>query len=1220
MAKTTRFAQLHNHSEYSLLDGMLHLEDMFKSAKEFGQSGVGVMDHGTLGGIAEAAKLSQKYDLPLVPGLEAYFVPDFSKTERGDRNVGGAGKARYHLSLLATSNEGFKELSRLSSSSFSEDRYFSRKHPLIDLPAIDKFLKSGDVKIATGCIGSYANQLYLAGKEEEAIAHIKDLESIVGKENLYIEVMGHNFPDQLRVKRWHSTLGKRLDLPYLGTNDSHYLKEEDAHTHQAFLCAGTASTLEDPALSFSSDENWFADTSVMESYFPLDDFPGALSNAADIAESSTFSLDFSGDTHLIPHFPFPDQYASERDMLADLTNKGLRQRYSGAALREAQERLDYELSVIDDMGFNGYFLITWDFVSWGKARGIRFGPGRGSAAGSIVAYTLGIPDIEPISSRLTFERFLNPSRVSMPDIDIDIDPERREEIVEYIAEKYGREAVSRIATYGTLKARSAIQSGGRVNGVSASEYTDLSKMMPDGIITVEEALSQSQPTREQAGDERIARNEWRQAEALREEYLSGPPRVKDALDTAKGIEGYRSIRGVHAGGVVITPGPSTDFFPLGFAKGEILACEYDKYAIEDLGALKMDLLGLSNLTVISEALKRIQEDLGEDINIDTIPLDDPDVFQMIADGETTAVFQMESYGMTQLAMDIGIENIDEVSACIALYRPGPLGSNFHKQFAEAKFSGQLVENVIHEDMRDLLKDTYGVVVFQEQLIELAMHYAGYSAAEGDTFRKAIGKKDRAILDQQESSFKSRMKEHGYGKVANPMWDMIIKFAEYAFNRAHTAAYAKLAYQTAWLKYYYPAQYGAGCIVGLKEDSILDYFKYLQDVGVTVLPPDINKSDTRARTIPSPDGDRSNDSLILGLGAVAGCGEEFCNGIVEVRRDGGDFEDLFDFTERVVAGGVRINISNFSNLITAGALDNYSFGASREAVRLLSDDILNSSRDASKEVGGGVDLFSFEDIPELDPWRETARQLRESKARLSDIQDMSLQRGVIGFFVGAHPMESLLRYKRQVISRYPEVKTAYSVTDALNLNRGYRFQDISVFGIVVEADRKYNTSNRKPAFASIEDEQGNTLKIAAFGEDRQYLVNDLSVGDTVVISGSLQADSFTGENRLTYGDRTTVTHIDTSQYSSGVETVHVSLDRGYISNDDLRDRLTFARSYLEERADREEAHNGEKLRVFHIDPPSGRGGFLLDQSKTPLSVYLSDEETREVVNGVEKGEF
>lgn len=1227
------FSHLHNHSEYSPLDGMQHISDMFDRAARFGQPGVGITDHGRLGGMVEAAKASEKTGVKLVPGLEAYFVPSFAEVEEihslkarerngRDKNVGGAGKARYHMTLLATTNRGYQELMRASTFAWEHQRV-NAKFPLFDIPMIEQFFQSGDVIATSGCIGSYANQLYLAGQEKKAIEHISQMSDIFGDGNYYVEVMAHDFPDQIKAQRWHRRISKSLALPLLGTNDTHYSDRKSAHTHQEFLCIQTGDKISSPSFSFSSDENDFCSSDYMESVLPSDIFPGAIDNTAEIVDRTTYKMDISGKNYHIPKFDVPREYGSEREMLRALCMKRLPILYRGKAYDNALDALNYQLGVIDQMGFNGYFLILWDAMNWGRDHGIRFGPGRGSAAGSVVSYCLHITDIDPIGHGLYFERFLNPSRVTMPDIDIDIENARQGELVDYMVSKYGADRVGRLATYMTLKSKMAIKDAARVYEIPASDAQSLADMMPVGDeITVAEAISEDEPTRSREDAEIQAVGAWKQACDLRDEYKNGDKNTRNALECAANVQGYIRGTGIHAAGVVITPGPFSDLFPMSGGDEHALACEYDKHHIDDIGALKFDFLGLKNLDVISKAVERIKADLGIDVDIDNVPLDDPAVFKMLADGDTDTVFQMESPGMTRLAMDLRIDSFSDISACLALYRPGPLGSNIHKQFVDAKRNGGMAENVIHEDMRWLLKETYGLTIFQEQISALAQHYAGYNAAEADSFRKAVGKKDRAILDKQEESFKARMTERGYGDVTDEMWDMIIHFAEYAFNKAHTVSYAKISYQTAWLKHYYPAQFGVGCLQVLDDDKVLRYVEYLGTRGIDVLPPDVNRSGVEARTIPSKSGNRDEDSIILGLTTIASCGWQLCQDIVDA-RDGDEFKDVLDFAQKSIEYGAKLNKTNFTNLVNSGALDALSLGASRESMRLLAEDVLSSARKIARSgQDDDFDLFSVDDIPEADEWREMATTLMNAVADASPIKDVCFQRSVLGFFIGEHPMKKF-NAVREYVEAHPEAGykdiLSQSIPVSKLLDIGRPRKNYRVEGVVISKSDRFNESGNKPTELILEDADGSRVRVVAFGNMRPLLVASCTEGDVIVVTGAFGYDSWSGNPRLSYNS---VDVIDVSRFLSSRRSL--KLDGRKMTGTAFKAAVRRIAAVLSSIRDEDRQFSGDgedglvEYNIF-LASPTGRGSYMKFPGGTgPLVLPLSSEEVDEIRELFEEG--
>lgn len=1162
MTQAQGFANLHNHSEYSTLDGMQHIEDMFAIAAEFGQPGLGITDHGTAAGIAVASGMARKYGVKLVPGIEAYFVPSYqdliderhhlvSTRKDGKKHFAtgksffesrfGVSKQRFHMTLLATSNAGFADVSRMASQSVDTQSGLNVKFPLFDTSLIARNMTSGDVIATTGCIGSFANQLYLAGREDEAMQHVMDMADLFGRDNFFIEVMPHNFPDQLKVQRWHIDLAKRTGLEMLATNDSHYIRETDAQTHELFLQINT----QGETFKFSSHENFFAPTDFMNKSLPADVFGNAVANSLAVVERTTFDLASTGEYH-IPLYPVHDGFSSEKDMLRSLCEKGFKLRYP-IETPELRQRLELELDVIDKMGFNGYFLIVWDALNWGRSRGIRIGPGRGSAAGSMVCYTLNITDIEPTEHRLMFERFLNPSRITMPDIDIDIESSRRGEMFNYMAQKYGHDHVARIATYGKMRPKQALKDAAKVFGLNAEQvgWSDMvnTGKQGDDVISLSEVLADSPPERDKTADAKEAEYYWNLSRRLREEYNSGTSDTRKVLDFAANVQGYYRSRGIHAAGMIVTPGPCEDYFPLVSGDEYALACAYDKNIIDDLGFLKMDFLGLSNLSAISVAEECILRDLGESVSVDNLTLDDPKVFKVLADGDTQGVFQMDSHGMTDLAMRIGISSFADISATIALYRPGPLSAGIHNQYVDAK-NGKAVD-LIHPDLEELLGETFGLCIYQEQISAIAVHFAGYSMAEADTFRKAVGKKDKAILEKQESMFKERMGERGYdSRTQNELWDMILGFAQYAFNKAHTAAYGKIAYQTAWLKRYYPAQFGAGVIESLPDGKRMSYISDVVSKGFAVLPPDVNRSQVTTSTIQG--SRRSEDSIILSLSDILGVGHNIAKVIVDERLENGRYESIFDFVERVDArkrsveqrakdaydpsdpdaveppNPSGVGASLIASLAESGAFDGLLEGVSRESLIANARDIVMRLKSVTTTSNGEDDsllgLFGDEDNALLSSvsWGDLQEKLEFDSVDTNPIHSLVKQRTRLGFFPGKHPMDLIDGVWDTLCADY-DLDGVVTIDALEGESKGAR---VSVIGVVTTKNAKVS-DGRKPFMLTIEGSGGHSITVASFGETRQYMASSCEVGDVVIVDGVYQKDNYTGDWRISYQSITAI---------------------------------------------------------------------------------------------------
>ncbi|HEY8450492.1 MAG TPA: DNA polymerase III subunit alpha, partial [Bacillota bacterium] len=841
------FVHLHVHSEYSLLDGASRLHDLPRRARELGMHAVALTDHGVMYGAVDFYKACRDVGVKPIFGVEAYLA----QRTRHDREP-RIDDRPYHFLLLARDRTGYRNLMRLVSLAYTEGLYYK---PRIDL---DLLADHAEGLIATSaCLAGPITRLLDEGREEQALRMIRDLQEILGPENFYLEIQDHGIADERRLYGRLVEIGRRLGIPLVATNDVHYIEHRDARVQEILMCIQLGKTLEDgKRLRFENDQFYLKSPAEMAALFR--EVPEALANTVRIAERCNVELELG--RVLLPAFSVPGG-EDEATYLRKLCYQRLPERYPNAG-PEVRQRLDYELDVIEKMGYPAYFLIVADFVQFAKSRGIPVGPGRGSAAGSIVSYLLGITNVDPLRFQLLFERFLNPERVSLPDIDIDFCYERRDEVIDYVVQKYGADRVAQIITFGTMAARAVIRDVGRVLGMPYGEVDRIAKLVPAQLgITLDDALQLSPDL----------------ARLYREDE-----RVRELIDYARALEGFPRHASVHAAGVVIAPDPVMDHVPLQKMGDGTVVTQYDWMKIEEVGLLKMDFLGLRTLTVMEETRRLVRETYGHELDLDRIPLDDPKTYELLGRGETAAVFQLESGGMREMLRDLKPSNIEDIIAAVALYRPGPM--QFIPDFIRSKHEGNV--RYLHPDLEPILKDTYGIMVYQEQVMQVASKIAGFSLGKADLLRRAIGKKKKDLIDEMKQEFIQGAVAQGYtAELAAQIYDQIERFANYGFNRCHSTPYGLLAYQTAYLKANYPVAYMAATLTSFmnNSDKVAEYIKECRRMGIHVLPPDVNRS-AAAFTV-------EGEAIRFGLAAIKNVGRGAIEAIVRARQQFGAFTSL-----------------------------------------------------------------------------------------------------------------------------------------------------------------------------------------------------------------------------------------------------------------------------------------------------------------------------------------
>jgi DNA polymerase-3 subunit alpha len=984
------FVHLHVHTEYSMLDGAARLDDLFAKTAEMGMPALAMTDHGNVFGAYDFWKKAKAHGVKPIIGIESYVAPGsrFDKTrvrwgDGGEDDVSGGG-AYTHMTMLATSTEGMHRLFRLSSLASLEGFYYK---PRMDKELLAQHVRPNlDMIATTGCPSGEIQTYLRMGNYEAAKRSASEFRDIFGKDNFYCELMDHGIAIERRVQKDLIRLARDLDLPFVATNDLHYTNPEDAKAHEVLLCVQSGKTMADPG-RFKLDAQDFYLKSPQEMRTLWSEFPEACDNTLLIAERCDMSFQEGRD--LMPRVEVPAGY-TEETYLREQVHAGLRDRFAARAMPvpEAHRvQADYEVDVICNMGFPGYFLVTADLCRHAKENGIRVGPGRGSAAGSVVAWALRITDLDPIEHKLLFERFLNPERISMPDIDLDFDERRRGDMIRYATEKYGEERVSQIITYGTIKAKQAIKDSARVLGYPFVTGDKITKVLPPPVMGKDISLTGIfDPTHKRYGE----------AGEFRALYESDPD-AKAVVDTAKGLEGLKRQWGVHAAGVILCREPLMDVIPIHRREQDgAIITQFDMGACEKLGLLKMDFLGLRNLTVLEDCLKHIENNRSETVVLETLPLNDRATYELLARGDTLGVFQMEGGGMRALLRAMVPTTFEHISAVGALYRPGPMGANAHNDYADRK-NGRKPVTPIHreleEPLADVLGDTFGLIVYQEQVMAIAQRLAGYSLGAADLLRRAMGKKKKEILDKEYVPFSDGMKANGYSNHAiKTLWDILVPFSDYAFNRAHTAGYGLVSYWTGYLKANYPAEYMAALLTSVRDDKDKSalYLAECRRMGIKVLPPDVNDSD----------GDftpRGTD-IRFGLAAIRNVGTNVVASIVATRTSRGRFADFPDFLRKVDA--VACNKKTVESLCKAGAFD--SLGHTRKGLVHIHAEAIDACLETKRaEAIGQFDLFGGEES--VDDLGVSVFDVKIPMGEWDKAVLLTYEREMLGLYVSDHPL-------------------------------------------------------------------------------------------------------------------------------------------------------------------------------------------------------------------------
>ncbi len=1058
------FVHLHVHTEYSMLDGAARLKDLFAETAGMGMPALAMTDHGNLYGAYDFSTKARAAGVKPILGTEAYIAPGSRFDKRLSADAGGKTDKYSHMTLLAENATGYANLVKLSSLASLEGYYYK---PRMDRELLSTFAEG--LIATTGCPGGEVSQLLVRGDYEGARRTAGEYAEIFGRENYFVELMQHGldiekqtFPGLLRI-------AKDVGLRLVATNDLHYTKREHSVAHEVLLCVQTGATLADPnRFRFEADEFYLKSPAEMRDVFR--DHPDACDNTLLIAERVDFEMETG--KRLLPQFPVPDGETEETWFRKEVL-RGMYRRFGDDPTSEQRAQVEYEIDVINQMGFPAYFLIVADLVRWAKANGIRVGPGRGSAAGSTVAYCMGITELDPMVHGLIFERFLNPDRVSMPDIDMDFDERRRGDMIRYATERYGEEKVAQIITYGTIKAKQAIRDSARVLGYPYAVGDRLSKLMPAAVMGRDVPLAD-------CFDPKADR--YREAGDLRAAYDSDPD-VKRVLDTAKDLEGLKRQVGVHAAGVVICKDPLIDHIPVWRrdADGAVIT-QFDMGTCETLGLLKMDFLGLRNLTVLDDCLAHIEANRGEKVVLEELSLDDPEAYALLCRGESMGVFQLEGGPMRSLMRSMQPNNFEDISALLALYRPGPMGVGAHIEYVERKHGRRPIEPIhaeLAEPLGEVLNDTYGVIVYQEQVMAAAQKVAGYSLGQADLLRRAMGKKKKEVLDKEYIPFREGMRAHGYSDAAvAKLWEVLVPFADYAFNKAHTAGYGLVSYWTAYLKARYPAEYMAALLTSVKDDKDKSavYLNECRRMGIKVLPPDVNESDANY----TPRG----TDIRFGLTAIRNVGENVVASIVNTRRSKGRYGDFPDFLRKVEQ--IACNKKVVESLIKAGAFD--SLGHTRRGLLSIHAEALDACMEVKRaEAIGQFDLFGADD-PDAAP-DETFR-IPIPIGEWEKTMLLAYEREMLGLYVSDHPLLGV---------EHVLAAAADTPVPALHGDGLADGAIVTVGGILSSVTRKVTKQGNAWAMATLEDLEG-AVEVMFFPQTYQQCGIHLAEDAVVLVRG------------------------------------------------------------------------------------------------------------------------
>ena len=1054
------FAHLHVHTEYSLLDGSNKINEYVARVKELGMNSAAITDHGVMFGCIDFYRAAKAAGIKPILGCEVYVAPG----SRFDREIGQAEDRYYHLVLLAENNHGYENLMKIVSKAFVDGFYYK---PRVDMDLLQEY-HEGIIALSACLAGEVAKNI-TRGMYEEAKSAALRYEKIFGKGNFFLELQDHGIPQQQRVNQQLLRMSQETGIALVATNDVHYTYDTDAEAHDILLCVQTRKLLSDEnRMRYEGGQYYVKSPEEMAELFPY--IPEALENTQKIADRCEVEIEF-GVTKL-PKFDVPAPYTSW-EYLNKLCYDGLKERYSGD-LTELEKRLEYELGVIKTMGYVDYFLIVWDFIRFARDHDIMVGPGRGSAAGSLVSYTLGITKLDPIKYNLLFERFLNPERVSMPDIDVDFCFERRQEVIDYVVEKYGKDRVVQIVTFGTMAARGVIRDVGRVMDLPYAQCDAIAKMIPEELnITIDKALKMNPE--------------------LKNLYTTDEM-VKKLIDMSRRLEGLPRHTSMHAAGVVISQKSVDEYVPLARASDGSIVTQFTMTTLEELGLLKMDFLGLRTLTVIQKAVKLIEKNKGISLDMDHVDYNDKAVYDMLGAGKTEGVFQLESAGMTSFMKELKPESLEDVIAGISLYRPGPM--DFIPQYIEGKNNPDSI-HFLCPQLEPILSATYGCIVYQEQVMQIVRSLGGYTLGRSDLVRRAMSKKKAAVMEKERQNFVYGNEEEGVPgcvnrgiseEIANKIYEQMMDFAKYAFNKSHAAAYAVVAYQTAYLKCHFPVEFMAALMTSVIDNppKVADYILSCRRMGIAILPPDINKGDSTF----SVDG----GGIRYGLSAIKSIGKPVIEAIVAERNQRGDFTSLRDFIERMT--GKDVNKKAIENFIKAGAFDELP-GNRRQKMMVYAQILDAIVQEKKNMMAGQMSLFDF-----VSEEEKTAYEIH-----MPDVEEypkeakLAFEKEVLGIYISGHPLEEYETCWRKNISA---VTTDFMPDEECGQPKVRDGQQVIVGGMITEKTIKYTKTNKVMAFLTLEDLLG-TVEIVVFPRDYEKNVRLMEIDEKVFIKGRVSVE-------------------------------------------------------------------------------------------------------------------
>ena len=1063
------FVHLHAHTEYSMLDGAAKIEPFLNRILELKQPGAAITDHGNLYGALEFYNSAINKKLKPIIGYEAYVISD-SRFERPDRE----NNKRYHLTLLAENTTGYWNLVEMASKAFTEGYYYK---PRIDYELLKKY--SEGIIALSGCLGGEIAQLLAPdGSVEEgnqgqtrsfddALKKAEFYQSIFGENNFFIELHKHGIKQQEDIIPDLLKISEELSAPLVATNDSHYVHQDDASAHDALLCVQTNATLDDEnRFKFDGSGYYIKSSEEMRELFPNQDFPNACNNTLKILERVDY--EFKKDTYYLPDFPIEDGNKNVDEYLRDKVYKGANNLY-GELTSDLEERINYELEVIESMGFASYFLIVGDLINYAKSNGIRTGAGRGSAAGSIVSYCLGITGIEPLKYGLLFERFLNKGRKELPDIDMDFDERYRNDVIDYVSNKYGDDRVAHIITFATIKAKQAIRDAARVLGLPFSSGDKVAKLMPPMILGVSATLGECLDSNETTQNG-YSKEFYSASSELRKQYKESEE-VKKIIDIALGLEGLRRQDGIHAAAVVISPDKITNFLPIQQkGEGAELVTQYEMHTVEQLGLLKMDFLGLRNLSIIDRAIELIGD---KDLDIDNIPLDDEPTFDLFSQGKMTGVFQLESRVAQSIARSLKPKRFEDLVALVALIRPGPLGAGMHTEFAD-RATGRKEIEYLHSDLKEILEETYGVILYQEQVMQIAQRISGFELDEADDLRKAMGKKIPKVMEQQRNKFTEGALKNGYSEQFSvELFDQIAYFAGYGFNKSHSVPYALLAYQTAFLKANYPAEYLSACLTAVKRDKdrTAIFLSEAREMNVKVNTPDINLS--------LEDFSVNNGEILFGLSAIRNVGDITAQKII-IERDGSKFESIQDFLSRIESRS--LNKRGVEALVQGGAFD--KFGFPRKGIFEKIPDLIEDAKELKQNKNNSQgSLFDLNDNVD----NETIIENIEWEKK----EYLDREREMLGFFVSEDPLDGYGEVLRS--------ESTHSITELLEFGEDEEV-NVTISGLFSNVQKRVSRRGNPWIQFDVQDITG-TVGVLLFNKLVDKFNNEIDGENYLKVSGS-----------------------------------------------------------------------------------------------------------------------